>query len=165
MQVNLAPQSIWRNPLHFIAFGFGSGAMPYAPGTFGTLMAVPFYILLTRVSLEWYLFILLAAIFFGFWLCTVTSRDMPVHDHPGIVWDEIVGFGLTMFAAPHGWIWIILGFILFRLFDIWKPWPISWVNTHIKNGVGIVLDDLLAAIPAWGILQGVAYMAGKSVLF
>ncbi|MGD8932044.1 MAG: phosphatidylglycerophosphatase A, partial [Chromatiales bacterium] len=97
------------NPVHFIAFGFGSGAMPWAPGTFGTLAAVPLYLLLQPLPLGYYLLVLLAGFIVGIWLCERTSRDLGVHDHGGIVWDEIIGYLLTMTLAPPGWLWILLG--------------------------------------------------------
>ena len=96
----------------------------------------------------------------GFWLCDVTARDLKIQDPPSVVWDEIVGYLLTMIAVPTNWIWIIIGFILFRVFDIWKPWPISWVNENVKGGFGIVVDDLLAAIPAVIILQIIIFACG-----
>jgi len=74
-------------------------------------------------------------------------------DHPGIVWDEIVGYLITMFLAPKGWLWIILGFILFRLFDIFKPFPISWFDQRISGGLGIMADDWLAGLFGWFVLQ------------
>ena len=153
MKINVAPDSVWRNPIHFIAFGFGSGAMPIAPGTFGTLMAIPFYLLIQNFSPLVYLGILITAIILGMWICDVTERDIGVHDHSGIVWDEFVGFGLVMFCAPKGWRWILLGFLLFRFFDIWKPQPIRWLDQNTHGGIGTVVDDLIAAIPALIIMQ------------
>jgi phosphatidylglycerophosphatase A len=153
---NRAPASIWRNPIHFLAFGLGSGAAPVAPGTFGTLAAVPFYLLLNQLALVPYLLVVTGLGLLGVWLCQVTSRDLGVHDHSGIVWDEMVGYWLTLAAAPAGWLWLVVGFVLFRLFDIWKPWPIRWVDRHVHGGLGIMLDDVLAAGYAWLCLQGLA---------
>jgi phosphatidylglycerophosphatase A len=93
----------------------------------------------------------------GVWLCHGTARDLGLADHPGIVWDEIVGYLITMTAAPAGWTWIVLGFVLFRLFDIWKPWPISWLDRNIKGGLGIMLDDALAGTYACLVLQLIAW--------
>jgi phosphatidylglycerophosphatase A len=160
MKINLAPDSVWRNPIHFIAFGFGSGAMPFAPGTFGTLMAIPFYLLIQNFSPRAYLTILVIAIIVGMWLCERTEQDIGVHDHSGIVFDEFVGYGLVMFAAPKGWLWVMLGFILFRLFDIWKPQPIRWLDENTHSGIGTVVDDLLAAIPALIIMQLIKWFCG-----
>jgi phosphatidylglycerophosphatase A len=151
-----APRSVFTNPIHFIAFGFGSGAIPKAPGTFGTLMAIPFYYLMQDLSLTTYLIITLAVILFGTWVSDVTEKDLGVPDHSGIVIDEIAGFLVTMIAAPKGWLWIILGFILFRIFDIWKPFPIRYLDQKVSGGVGIMLDDIVAAVYAWIVLWGIS---------
>ncbi len=158
------PRSVWRNPVHFAAFGFGSGAAPVAPGTFGTLMGVALYLLLPVLSWPLYLLFLLAATLVGIWLCDRTTRDIGVHDHGGIVWDEFVGYWITMFVAPAGWLWIIVGFILFRFFDIVKPWPIRWLDQHVKGGFGVMIDDVLAGVMALICLQAAAYITGQSVL-
>ena len=144
----LTPQSVWRNPIHFAAFGFGSGAVPVAPGTFGTLAAVVLYLLLPTMSVLVYCLFLLLTFALGVWLCERTARDIGVHDHGGIVWDEFVGYWLTMLLAPPGWLWIVLGFVLFRFFDIVKPWPIRWLDANVEGGFGIMIDDVLAAIMA-----------------
>lgn len=148
------PPSVFRNPVHFVAFGFGSGVSPVAPGTFGTLAAVPLYLLLMQLPLVWYLLMLVVTFGVGIWLCERTARDLGVHDHGGIVWDEFVGYWLTMVAAPSGWQWVVAGFVLFRLFDIWKPFPISWLDRHVKGGLGIMVDDIIAGAYAWLCLQG-----------
>ncbi|MCF6257483.1 MAG: phosphatidylglycerophosphatase A [Gammaproteobacteria bacterium] len=158
MSKNSAPRSVWRNPIHFLAFGFGSGAMPFAPGTFGTLAALPIYLLMVPLSLWAYLAVVVVMTLLGVWLCHVTSRDLGVHDHGGIVWDEIVGYLITMIAAPPGWQWMVAGFVLFRFFDIIKPWPIGWADRRVHGGLGIMLDDVLAAVLAWVVLQGVAFI-------
>lgn len=140
---------------HFLALGLGSGLAPKAPGTFGTLVAVPFYLLLQGLPLWGYLLILVMAFLLGVWLCEVTARNLGVHDHPGIVWDEFVGYWLTMAAAPTGWQWVLLGFVLFRLFDIAKPWPIRMADRRLGGGFGIMFDDVLAGIYAWLVMQAV----------
>lgn len=142
------PASVWRNPVHFIAFGFGSGAAPKAPGTAGTVIAVLLYLPLAELPLLFYCLFLGVCFAIGIWLCGKTARDIGIHDHGGIVWDEFVGYWLTMIMAPAGWIWIVAGFVLFRLFDILKPWPIKWVDSRVEGGVGIMLDDVLAGIMA-----------------
>lgn len=147
------PAAIWQNPFYFIAFGFGSGAIPMASGTFGTLMAIPFYLLLSPLPLIPYIIFVIAFIAFSSWICERVSRDMQVHDHPGIVIDEFVGFFVTMINAPLGWRWLLLGFLLFRLFDVWKPWPIRFFDVKVKGGFGIVLDDVLAGVYALIIMQ------------
>lgn len=150
------PASVWRNPIHFVAFGFGSGAAPKAPGTFGTLAAVPLYLLLPDMSWQLYLLFLVVTYVLGVWLCGRTAEDIGVHDHGGIVWDEFVGFWITMMLAPPGWVWIVLGFILFRFFDVIKPWPIRWLDQHVRGGTGIMVDDVLAGIMALLCLQVLA---------
>lgn len=152
---------IWRNPIYFVAFGFGAGAIPFAPGTWGTLVGVILYLIIGQIALPYYLILLAIAIAFGIWVCDKTEKFMGVKDHSGIVWDEIAGFLLVMVAAPAGWQWIAFGFVLFRIFDILKPWPIKTIDKHVKGGLGVMLDDLIAAIPAWAILQVCAYLVGS----
>ncbi|MGJ8689042.1 MAG: phosphatidylglycerophosphatase A family protein [Gammaproteobacteria bacterium] len=150
----VTPRSVWRNPVHFLAFGFGSGAAPVAPGTFGTLMAVPLYLLLLP-NLSWPLYCVFLIVTFalGVFLCGKTAQDIGVHDHGGIVWDEFVGYWVTMFLAPPGWLWVVLGFILFRVFDILKPWPIRWLDKNVSGGFGVMIDDVLAGLMALVCLQ------------
>ncbi|MCG5516866.1 MULTISPECIES: phosphatidylglycerophosphatase A [unclassified Ectothiorhodospira] len=150
-------RQILRDPVHFLAFGFGSGLSPKAPGTAGTVAAIPLFLLLQGVPLWAYLLITALVVAVGIWLCGESSRRLGVHDHPGIVWDEIAGFLITLIAAPAGWIWIIVGFALFRLFDILKPWPIGWLDKHLEGGTGIMLDDVLAGIYALIVLQALAW--------
>jgi phosphatidylglycerophosphatase A len=154
------PREVWREPRCFLAFGLGSGLAPYAPGTVGTLAAIPLYLLLAPLDLGLYLLATAVLFVIGAGLCTAAARRLGVHDHPAIVWDEFVGYLLTMAAAPQGWPWLLLGFVLFRVFDIAKPWPISWVDRRVSGGFGIMLDDVLAALPAWLLLQGIALVAG-----
>jgi len=141
------------NVVHLLAFGFGAGCSPRAPGTMGTLLAVGLYLPLSRLPLVAYLAVLVVVVAAGIGICDKASRDLGVHDHPGIVWDEIAGFLVTMVAAPAGWIWILVGFGLFRLFDIWKPWPIGWLDRRVQGGLGIMLDDLVAGVFAAVCLQ------------
>jgi len=135
-----------KNPIHFLAFGFGSGLAPKAPGTFGTLAAIPIYLLIAQQTLWVYLLITLIVSIAGIYICDKTSRDMGVHDHGGIVWDEIAGYLITMIAVPFSWTAVITGFVLFRLFDILKPWPISWLDKKVGGGLGIMLDDIVAGL-------------------
>ena len=151
------PQKVWRDPAYFIAFGFGSGLMPVAPGTWGTVAAIPIYLLLAQTHWSVYLSVTLVSFILGVFICNKVSRDLGVPDYSGIVWDEIVGFLLTMFLVPFHVIWIISGFLLFRLFDIWKPNPIRWLDHYVKGGFGIMIDDVLAAIFAWIILQALVW--------
>ncbi|HSW69007.1 MAG TPA: phosphatidylglycerophosphatase A [Gammaproteobacteria bacterium] len=152
------PDSIWHKPSHFIAFGFGTGAIPYAPGTFGTLAAIPFYLLFSYLPLAVYIFLVVLIALGSMWLCERVSREIKVKDHQGMCLDEIVGFLVTMTGAPHGLIWIVLGFILFRIFDIWKPWPINFVDKHVSGGFGMILDDVLAGILSLVILKFLSWL-------
>ncbi len=147
------PEAVWQRPSYFVAFGFGSGAMPFAPGTFGTLMAIPFYLLASQLSLPYYLAITLVLTIVAIGLCGRISKEINVQDHPGMCIDEFVGFFVTMINAPHGWHWVALGFVLFRLFDILKPWPIGFIDKKIHGGIGMVLDDILAGVFGLAIIQ------------
>jgi len=142
-----------RNPLHFLSLGFGSGLSPFAPGTCGTLVAIPLYLLLAQLPLWYYLAAVAVAFAIGVYLCGYTSAALGEHDHSGIVWDEFVGFWITMIAVPATWQWILAGFVLFRLFDIVKPWPVKVADAKMKGGFGIMFDDLLAALYAVIVLQ------------
>ena len=146
-------RKVLTSPIHFLAFGFGSGLAPFAPGTFGTLAAIPLYLLMQPLSLPLYLFIVAVVSFVGIWICDKSSTALGVHDHSGIVWDEFAGYFVTMIAAPKGWLWIVIGFAFFRLFDIWKPWPISVLDKKVAGGLGIMVDDLLAGVFALLCLQ------------
>jgi phosphatidylglycerophosphatase A len=147
---------VLRDPILFLAFGFGSGLAPKAPGTAGTLAAVPLYLLLMPLSAPGYLAVVLGVALAGIWICGRASEKLGTHDHPGIVWDEFAGFLVTMIPASGSWISLVAGFALFRLFDIWKPWPISVADKKVGGGLGIMLDDLLAGVPA---AVGVAVLA------
>jgi len=150
-------KKVLTSPVHFLAFGFGSGLAPSAPGTFGTLMAVPLYLLMSQFALFTYLFITALVCIAGVWICGKSSEKLGVHDHSGIVWDEFAGYFITMILAPTGWLWVIIGFALFRLFDIWKPWPISILDKQVHGGLGIMVDDILAGFFALICLQILAY--------
>ena len=160
MHVTVTAKTVFSSPVHFLAFGFGSGLSPFAPGTAGTLAAIPLYLLLVQLPLWGYVAVLLVMSLVGIWICGESSRRLGVHDHGGIVWDEFAGFLLTMLAAPTGWVWIVVGFFLFRLFDIWKPWPIHLVDRDVPGGFGIMFDDILAGIYAWIALQVLARLVG-----
>lgn len=147
------PASVWRNPVHFLAFGLGSGASPVAPGTAGTAVAALVYLCLPAMEPITYGLFVVVSLMLGVWLCGKTARDIGVHDHGGIVWDEFTGFWLTMSLAPPGWLPVLLGFLLFRFFDVVKPWPIHWVDRHVHGGVGIMMDDVLAGVMAMISLQ------------
>jgi phosphatidylglycerophosphatase A len=150
------PDAIWQRPLYFFAFGFGSGAMPFAPGTFGTLMAIPFYLLFRPLPVFAYLIFVIAFVLVSSWASEKISKEINVHDHSGMCIDEFAGFFVTMINAPHGFYWILLGFILFRIFDILKPWPIYVVDEKMAGGLGMVLDDVIAGIYSCIIIQIIA---------
>jgi phosphatidylglycerophosphatase A len=137
-------------PVHFFALGFGAGLSPKAPGTAGTLVAVPLVMAVASAGWWWLFAFSCVAFAAGIYVCGESARRLGVHDHPGIVWDEIAGFAVTMLAAPpqwhHTWQWAFAGFLLFRLFDIWKPWPIREADHSLTGGLGIMLDDILAGI-------------------
>ena len=146
-----------KNPWHLLATGFGSGLSPIIPGTMGTLASIPFYLLLVQLPFPIYVILVVVSCIIGIKICQVTSDDMGVHDHGSIVWDEFAGYFITMIAAPAGWVWIVIGFALFRLFDILKPWPIKWADQKVHGGLGIMLDDILAGFISLAILQVLAY--------
>ncbi len=150
--------NLLRNPVHFLSLGFGSGLSPIAPGTAGTLAAIPVYLLLARLDLSTYLAVMLLMFAIGIYLCGFTSRELGGGDHPAIVWDEIVGYIITMIAAPPKIEWLVAGFLLFRLFDIFKPWPIRVLDRSVKGGLGIMLDDVLAGVFAALILHFFNFM-------
>lgn len=149
------PRPRLSDPVQLLAFGFGAGCSPRAPGTMGTLMAVVLYLPLAQLPLAAYLGVLALVSLGGIWICGRAARQLGVHDHPGIVWDEIAGYLLTMTAAPPGIAWMLGGFALFRLFDIWKPWPVGWLDRRVGGGLGIMLDDLAAGALAWVGLQAI----------
>ena len=146
-----------QNPIHALAFGFGSGLAKKAPGTFGTLAAVPIFLLLSLLPLWAYLIVVVAACTYGVHLCGKTADDMKVHDDPSIVWDEFAGFWITMIAIPVSFTTVVIGFALFRFFDILKPWPIDWIDRNVSGGLGIMLDDIVAGLMALGCLHLINY--------
>jgi len=151
------PVKMLLNPVHFFALGFGSGLTPKLPGTAGTLTGVLLFILIPDMSWIAYLVIVVCGFLFGIFCCEYTAKSLNVHDHPSIVWDEIVGYLVTMFMVPKDWLWILIGFILFRVFDILKPWPISVIDSRVKGGLGIMFDDVVAAFFSLVIIQTVIY--------
>lgn len=134
------------NKWHLLATGFGSGLAPFAPGTFGTLAAIPIYLMFVMSS-DWtfYLMTLLTCLI-GPFICGRAAEDIGVHDHKAIVWDEFAGFFVTMCFVPFSWVNVLAGFILFRFFDIIKPWPISYLDKHVHGGMGIMIDDIVAGL-------------------
>lgn len=147
------------HPAHFLSLGFGAGLFPRAPGTAGTVVAIPLYLLLAGTeSVLIYAIVTLLIIVIGVWICGYTERELGSHDHSSIVWDEIAGFLITMFMAPLAWWSVLAGFLLFRLFDIVKPYPVSWFDTHLQGGFGTMIDDVMAGVYAWFVLQVLLYL-------
>jgi phosphatidylglycerophosphatase A len=136
------------HPAHLISLGFGSGLAPKAPGTFGTLVGIPFFWLISGLTIYVQLLIISLLFFLGIYCCDKTGKALGVSDHGGIVWDEIVSIMLVLTFAPINWLWWLVAFLLFRLFDIWKPYPIRQFDAKFKNGFGVMFDDLLAAVYA-----------------
>ena len=149
-----------RSALHWLAFGAGAGLAPRAPGTAGTAAAIPIYLVVAAQPIAAYLVVTALVIAAGVWACGRTARDLGVHDHPGIVLDEIAGFLVTMTALPLDWRWIAAGFVAFRLLDIVKPWPISLADRRIGGGFGIMLDDVIAGAIACAALHAVRLAIG-----
>lgn len=160
-------RTILTSPVHLLAFGLGSGLSPKAPGTVGTLAAVPFAWVMLQWPLGWALGVIVMAALLGIYLCGESARRLGVHDHGGIVFDEFVGYwisclplmpavlGLSGFAGSEA-LGLLLAFVLFRFFDVLKPWPISWLDRHVDGGLGIMVDDLLA-----GLFAALAFIAGS----
>ena len=139
-------------PVGFLAFGLGSGLSRYAPGTMGTVIAVPFAILLKGMPAIAFWPALVALFVAGVYLCGVTAKRLGQHDPGGIVWDEMVGYWLTVALLPLQWTWMLAAFLLFRFFDIFKPWPVSLAEKRFGGGLGIMLDDVIAALYAMLVL-------------
>jgi phosphatidylglycerophosphatase A len=148
----LNPKQILSDPILFLAFGFGFGLAKKAPGTFGTLAAIPIYWLFAQTSSIVYSLLTLIVTISGIWICDVAAKKLDEHDFGGIVWDEIAGYLITMILVPCTWQTMMMGFVLFRFFDILKPWPISWLDRQVRGGLGIMLDDVLAGVFAGGLL-------------
>jgi len=137
---------LFSHPAHFIALGFGAGLAPVAPGTFGTLVAIPMAMVLrANVQDPYFLAAIVVFALIGVWACGVTGRDLGVPDHGSIVWDEVVAFLLVLYFIGDDAFRVAIAFLLFRLFDIFKPPPIRQLDRAMKNGTGVMLDDLLAA--------------------
>jgi phosphatidylglycerophosphatase A len=141
------------NPVQFLALGFGSGLAPKAPGTFGTLAAIPLFLLMSLLTPINYALVVLLVCLFGIYICGKAAHDVGVHDHGAIVWDEFAGFFVTMFMIPVTWQSVCVGFILFRIFDIVKPWPISVADKKLTGGFGIMFDDILAGLLSLAIMH------------
>ncbi|XOD70296.1 MAG: phosphatidylglycerophosphatase A [Sodalis sp. (in: enterobacteria)] len=156
----LAKQRIkLSDPYHLLATGFGSGMFPWMPGTVGSLAAIPFWCLLLLLPWQFYLLAIIFSIFLGIYVCHQTALDMGVHDHGCIVLDEFIGMWIILTVLPvHNWQWILTGFLLFRLLDIWKPWPICWLHCKVHGGIGIIIDDVVAGISTVCVIYWIEYL-------
>ena len=148
-----------RDPVQLLALGFGSGLVPAAPGTAGSLIGLAAAILVAQWGAWAAAAITAVVVVAGVWICGEGARRLGVHDHPAIVWDEIAGMMIAMLAAPQGWGWAALAFALFRLFDIVKPWPIREIDHAMRGGAGIMLDDVMA-----GILAALGLLLTRSIM-
>lgn len=145
----VGPDWRWlRDPGHFLALGAGAGLAKFAPGTVGSLLGVALYLALPPLGPAGAAGVVVLMIAVGVPICGRTARALGVHDHPAIVWDEVTGVVLTLVCGSGTWIGVGLGFLLFRIFDIWKPWPVRWADGRVGGGTGVMLDDLLAAVYA-----------------
>jgi phosphatidylglycerophosphatase A len=140
------PVAALRDPVHLLALGFGSGLAPVAPGTFGSVVGLLFGLAVAPLGLWAALAITVAVTLAGIWICGESARRLGVHDHSAIVWDEVAGMMIALLAAPPTWWGIALAFVLFRVFDVWKPWPIREIDHGMQGGLGIMLDDVMAAL-------------------
>lgn len=146
-------QLLLSHPLHCMSFGLGTGLSPKAPGTVGTLLGFPLYWLLMGLPVSQQWLVLVGLFLFGIWCCEFTGHALGVSDHGAIVWDEVVAMAAVLITVPLSVVWGVAAFACFRLFDIWKPFPISWADRHVKGGLGVMLDDALAAVMAILVLQ------------
>lgn len=145
----IRPDGSWlRDPGHFLALGAGSGLAPWAPGTFGSMVGVGLYVLAAPFGMPACALLLALICVVGVPVCGRTARALGVHDHPAIVWDEVAGMFLTLVFSSGSWLALGIGFALFRLFDIWKPWPVRWADAKVSGGLGVMADDLLAGLYA-----------------
>lgn len=137
----------------WLASGLGSGLAPVAQGTFGSLAALLPWLLLRQLSMPLYLLVIVAGFAVGVWACNVAGRALGVDDHRSLVWDEFIGQWIALLPALLApWWAVVAGFALFRLFDVWKPWPIRWFDRHLKGGLGVMVDDVVAGVFAAAVL-------------
>ncbi|MFB6434812.1 MAG: phosphatidylglycerophosphatase A [Candidatus Malihini olakiniferum] len=141
------------NLCHLLATGFGSGLSPRMPGTIGSLAAIPVWCFLSFLPWQLYSLMIMLSIFIGLYLCHQTAKDIGVHDHSSIVWDEFVGMWITLMAIEdQQWKCVLASFLAFRVLDIFKPWPIYWFDRTVHGGMGIMLDDVVAGLISAGII-------------
>lgn len=150
-------RALQSHPAGWIATALGAGLSPKAPGTMGSLVALlPWWFLLRGLPIGWYVAVLVVGFLLGVWACGVAGQRLGVHDHGALVWDEVIGMWIALVAAPAQWWWMFVGFGLFRVFDIWKPWPVRVADRRVHGGLGVMLDDVLAGIYALVVLQLIA---------
>jgi phosphatidylglycerophosphatase A len=155
---NPSARLLFSHPAHFIALGGGLGLAPKAPGTFGTLLGFPLWWFSLSLPPVWIYALIAAAFVIGIWACNRTGAALGVADHGGMVWDEAVAMWGVLLLTPSGWGWSLAAFVAFRIFDIWKPFPIGYFDRKVKGGFGVMLDDALAAVYAVAVLQITAYL-------
>lgn len=159
----LEGQSRFRlmNPWHLLALGFGSGLVPWAPGTVGTLFGWLIYVAVRpQLTDQHWIGVLVAGFLLGVVACHKAGRDVGVADHGSIVWDEIVAIWLVLLFTPPLFDWQLAAFVLFRTFDIFKLPPCDWIDRHMKNGLGVMLDDIVAALYALAALALIRHVMG-----
>ena len=155
--------SLRQDPILFLGLGFGSGLSPFAPGTAGTVVALLFVPLLALLSTGYLLAVLLIASLTGIYICAYSARKLGAKDPSSIVWDEFVGLWIALAGFPVSFFWLLSGFVVFRCFDILKPWPINALDRKVPGGLGIMLDDILAGVMTWLVLRLIALVFGLSV--
>ncbi len=153
--------ALWKYPVHFLAYGFGTGLMPLLPGTFGSLVGIAFFWFMAPLAPLPYAGIVAVLGIAGIFICGQTARDVGAIDPGFIVWDEIVGFLVAMYLMSRGWRWILAGFVLYRIFDIWKPYPIAAVEENLGLGSGIMADDIVAGLYTLAILHLLRWSAER----
>ena len=145
--------ALWKYPIHLLAYGFGTGLVPFAPGTAGSLVGVALFRAMATLPRRYYVGITAVLGVAGIFICEQTANDVGMHDPGAIVWGEIVGYLVAMYRLPRDWGWVAAGFVVYRLFDIWKPYPIGLIEEGFGVGTSIMADDIVAGIYAWCILQ------------
>jgi len=152
---------VFGDPRYLLALGFGSGLSPRAPGTAGSVVAAVLFLGIVQLGLFAYVGLVLATLIGGIFICDYVARDMGAKDPSAVVLDEFVGLWIALICLPEGWYWLPIGFVLFRLFDIAKPWPVGWLDRNLDGGLGIMLDDVAAGVYALGALQLSAYVVSR----
>jgi phosphatidylglycerophosphatase A len=157
------PYAVWKYPVHFLAYGFGTGLIPFAPGTFGSLIGVALFWFMAPVGAASYAGLVVVMFVAGIFICGQTARDVGSIDPGFIVYDEIVGFLVAMYLLPRDLRWIAAGFLVYRIFDIWKPFPIHYIESHLGLGSGIMTDDVIAGIYTLTVLHLARLLIGRFV--